>query len=156
MINIFPTFKQTEARDCGPTCLRMIAKYYGRSIPLEVLCHKARYGKKGVSMLGLSEAAKSIGLKAVGIKLSFEQLINDAPLPAILHYDHYHFVVLIPGSNKKKLIIADPAQGLVELKKKEFIEHWTSKMGNGVAKGTALLIECTPLFPRFHKAKLKN
>jgi len=132
--------------DCGPTCLRMIAKYHGRSVPVEHLRNKSQYGKQGVSMLGIAEAAESIGLKSVGAKLSFDQLISDAPLPAILHWDNYHFVVLTPGSNKRKLVIADPARGLIKLNKEEFTARWISTHENDTGKGTALLIESTPLF----------
>ncbi len=97
----FPLYKQLDAMDCGPTCLRMVAKHYGRNIPLDYLRNKSQYGKQGVSLLGLADAAESISLKSVGAKLTFEQLINDAPLPAILHWDQYHFVVLTPQSSKK-------------------------------------------------------
>ena len=147
--------------DCGPTCLRMVAKYYGRSVSLDYLRNKSQYGKEGVSMLGLADAAESIGLKSVGAKLTFEQLINDAPLPGIIHWDQYHFVVLTPGSKKNNLIIADPAMGLLKLNKDEFLKHWISTRESsqqsspfspplgeveGAGKGTALLIESTPLF----------
>jgi ATP-binding cassette, subfamily B, bacterial len=132
--------------DCGPTCLRMVAKYYGRTISLEHLRNKSQYGKKGVSMLGLADAAESIGLKSVGAKLTFEQLINDAPFPAIIHWDQYHFVVLTPGSTKNKLIIADPAKSMITLNKEEFLKHWLSTTENETAKGTTLLLEPTPLF----------
>ena len=132
--------------DCGPTCLRMVAKYYGRNVSLDYLRNKSEYGKQGVSMLGLSEAAESIGFKTIGAKLSFEQLINDAPLPAIIHWDQYHFVVLTKGSTKKQLIIADPAKGLIKLTKTEFLKCWISTTENDTSKGTTLLLETTPLF----------
>lgn len=132
--------------DCGPTCLRMVAKYYGRSISLDYLRNKSQFGKQGVSMLGLADAAESIGLKSVGAKLTVEQLINDAPLPAILHWDQYHFVVLTPGSTKNKLLIADPAKGIIKLSKNEFLTHWVSTAENETGKGTTLLLESTPLF----------
>lgn len=142
----FPLYKQLDAMDCGPTCLRIVAKYYGRSISLEYLRNKSQYGKAGVSMLGLSDAAEAIGLKSVGAKLSFEQLINDAPHPAIIHWDHYHFVVLTPGSTKNKLIIADPAKGLIKLNREEFLKHWISTTEHETGKGTTLLLEATPTF----------
>lgn len=144
----FPIYKQLDAMDCGPTSLRMVAKHYGRSISLEYLRNKSQYGKQGVSMLSLADAAESIGLKSVGAKLSFEQLINDAPLPAIIHWDQYHFVVLTPGSTKNKLIIADPAKGLIKLSKEEFLKHWISTTENETGKGTTLLLETTPLFKK--------
>ena len=132
--------------DCGPTCLRMVAKYYGHSISLDYLREKSHYGKSGVSMLGLAEAAESIGLKSVGVKLSFDQLINDAPFPAIIHWNHYHFVVLIPGSTKNQLVIADPAKGLIKLNKEEFLKHWISTTENETGLGITLLLEPTPSF----------
>ena len=132
--------------DCGPTCLRMVAKHYGRSVSLEYLRNKSQYGKEGVSMLSLADAAESIGLKSIGAKLNFNQLINDAPLPAILHWNQYHFVVLTPGSTKDKLVIADPANGLIKLDKQEFLKQWISTAENGTGKGTTLLLETTPLF----------
>ncbi len=132
--------------DCGPTCLRMVAKYYGRSISLEYLRNNSQYGKTGVSMLGLAEAAESIGLKSVGAKLTFGQLMKDASLPVILHWDQYHFVVLIPQSKKNKLIIADPAKGLITLNKEEFLKHWISTDEHETGKGITLLLETTPRF----------
>ena len=132
--------------DCGPTCLRMVAKYYGRSISLDYVRNKSEYGKQGVSMLGLADAAESIGLKTVGAKLSFEQLINDAPLPAIIHWDQYHFVVLIPGATKNKLVIADPAKGIIKLNKEEFCKHWVSTTENETGKGITLLLASTVAF----------
>ncbi|MEP7238310.1 MAG: peptidase domain-containing ABC transporter, partial [Ferruginibacter sp.] len=108
--------------------------------------NKSQYGKQGVSMLGLADAAEAIGLKSLGAKQTFEQLINDAPLPAIIHWDQYHFVVLTPQSTKRKIVIADPAKGLVKLTKDEFIKRWVSTTENETGKGTALLLEATPQF----------
>ncbi len=158
----FPLYKQLDAMDCGPTCLRMVAKYYGRSISLDYLRNKSQYGKEGVSMLGLADAAESIGLKSIGAKLTFDQLINDAPLPAILHWGQYHFVVVHPKSfpkgrafsrffSKNEIEIADPAKGMIKMSKNEFLKHWTSippPSGElkGAGKGITLLLESTPLF----------
>jgi ATP-binding cassette, subfamily B, bacterial len=132
--------------DCGPTCLRMVAKYYGRSVPLEYLRLKTEYGKEGSSLLGLSDAAESIGFKTVGAKLSFEQLINHALLPAILFWGHYHFVVLTPGSTSKKLKVADPAKGMTTFSKEEFLQNWIGTNEQQQSKGIALLLEPTPSF----------
>jgi len=132
--------------DCGPTCLRMVAKYYGCSVCLDYLRNKSEYGKEGVSLLGLADAAEGIGLKTVGAKLSFEQLLNDALLPAIIHWDQYHFVVLVPGSKKNKLIVADPAKGIIKFSKEEFCKHWIATTENETGKGTVLLLEPTHSF----------
>ncbi|MEO6233151.1 MAG: peptidase domain-containing ABC transporter [Ferruginibacter sp.] len=153
----FPLYKQLDAMDCGPTCLRMVGKYYGRTISLEYLRNKSEYGKQGVSMLGLADAAEAIGLKAAGAKLSVDALMNDAQLPAILHWGQYHFVVLIPGATKNKLTVADPAKGLVQLTRAEFIKHWVSiPAAAGLpakeGKGLVLLLETTPLFKQMEFA----
>ena len=126
----FPHYTQLDAMDCGVTCLRMVAKYYGRSISLDFLRSKTQYGKAGVSLLGLADASETIGLKPLGAKLSFEQLINEAPLPAILHWRQYHYVVLLPNSTKNKLIIADPAKGIIKLTRDEFLKSWISSLLN--------------------------
>ena len=77
--------------DCGPTCLKMVAKYYGKTISLERLRNEAQISKEGVSLLGISEAAEKTGFRTQGIKLSFDQLVNDVPKPAILHWSQNHF-----------------------------------------------------------------
>lgn len=142
----FPHYTQLDTMDCGPTCLRMVAKHYGKSVSLDYLRNKAQFGKEGVSLLGLAEAAESIGFKSVGAKLSFEQLINDVPLPAILHWGQYHFVVLTPDATASKLRIADPARSVLTLSKAEFLSQWISTREDGVDKGIVLLLEPTPHF----------
>lgn len=146
MLGRFPFYSQLEEMDCGPTCLRMIAKYYGKTISLDFLRNKSQYGKLGVSLLGLSDAAESIGFKTIGAKLTWEQIIDDAPLPAILHWDQYHFVVITPKSTRQKVVIADPAKGIVTLTKEEFLNHWIATDEDKIGKGTALLLETTPAF----------
>lgn len=140
---MFPYFRQLDAMDCGPTCLRMVAKHYGRNVSLEYLRQKTEYGKQGASLLGLANAAEAIGFHTIGVKVSFEQLIKDAPLPAILHWDQYHFVVLTPGSNAGKLQIADPAKGMIQLTPQAFKSHWLSTAEGAIPKGIALLLEPT-------------
>lgn len=90
----FPHFSQLDQMDCGPTCLRMVAKYYGRSFPLQTLRDRSQFGKEGVSLLGIAQAAESIGFRALGAKVPFETLVADAPLPCIVHWQHKHFVVV--------------------------------------------------------------
>jgi len=156
MIKSFPIYRQLDAMDCGPTCLRMIAKYHGRAISLDFLREKSQYGKTGVSLLGVAEAAESVGFRAVGAKLTMEQLINDAPLPAIIHWNQGHFVVLyrlspVPspiwrGGQGVRFYIADPAAGLITLSREDFEKHWVSTTEKDRGKGIALLLEPTPRF----------
>ena len=89
----FPFYKQLDVMDCGPTCLRMVAKHYGKHYSLETLRQKSFIGREGVSMLGISTAAESIGFRTIGVHISFEQLV-EAPLPCIVHWKQNHFVVV--------------------------------------------------------------
>jgi ATP-binding cassette, subfamily B, bacterial len=142
----FPIYHQHDAMDCGPTCLKMIFKHYGKQIGLENLKRESQIGTTGVSLLGLSEAAEKFGFRTVSAKVTFDQLLNEAPLPCILHWDQYHFVVLTPSVNKNKLTIADPAKGLLAYTKNEFLEQWISTNENGEEKGIALFLTPTPKF----------
>ncbi len=126
--------------DCGPACLRMIFKYYGKQISLDSLRRESQTSKSGVSLLGLSEAAEKYGFPTISAKVTFEQLLSDAPLPCILHWDQYHFVVLTPAANKKRLTIADPAKDLITYTKAEFLKYWVSINANGESKGIVLLL----------------
>ena len=80
--------------DCGPTCLRMVAKHYGRHYSAQTMRERAQLGKDGVSMLGIAEAAEAVGFKTVGIRITLDKLVEDVPLPCILHWGQNHFVVL--------------------------------------------------------------
>lgn len=90
----FPLYTQHEAMDCGPTCLRMIAAYYGKRYSLQYLRDISYITKEGVSMLGISEAAERIGLHTIAVEATIGELIKQVPLPCILHWDQKHFVVL--------------------------------------------------------------
>ena len=89
----FPHYHQLDAMDCGPTCLRMVAKHYGKHYSLETLRQKSFIGREGVSMLGISTAAESIGFRSIGVHISFQQLA-EAPMPCIVHWKQNHFVVV--------------------------------------------------------------
>ena len=97
----------------------MIAKHYGRSLPLQSLRDKTQIGKEGVSLLGISDAAEAIHFRTQALKLTYDTLIEDAKLPAIVHWKQNHFVVLYKVK-KNTLFVADPAQGLVTFTPDEF------------------------------------
>ena len=141
----FPFFKQLDAMDCGPSCLRMIAKYYGRSFSLQTLRDKSYLSREGVSMLGISDAAESIGFRTMGVSLTPEKLFTQAPLPLIAHWQQNHFVVVYKVS-RNKVFVADPAFGLVDYTHEEFLKNWASSVKDQEKKGHALLIEPTPDF----------
>ena len=131
--------------DCGPTCLRMIAKYYGKSYSLQNLREKAQINREGVSLLGISEAAEKLGFRSRGIKVSYQKLQKDAPLPCIVHWDQNHFAVVYKIS-ATKVTVADPAKGLMVYKPNEFRRHWLSTESQIESQGIALLLEPTPGF----------
>ena len=144
-IDKFPHYTQLDSMDCGPTCLRMIARYYGRRYSLETLRDKAFITREGVSMLGISDAAESIGFRTSGVRITLQQLKENVPLPCILHWNQNHFVVCYKIKNDC-LYISDPAAGKVIYKESEFTHCWFSTKINGEETGTALLLEPGPEF----------
>lgn len=139
--------------DCGPTCIRMVAKYYGRQLKLETLRQNAQISREGVSLLGISEAAEQAGFNTKGVMLGFEELIKDVKLPAIVHWSQNHFVVLTPQPplrfwRRRGVCVADPGKGLITYTKEEFCRHWisTTDETTGEPLGVALLLEPTPAF----------
>lgn len=77
----FPFTKQPDSMDCGPACLSMIFAYYGKRYTLELLRENCFIGRDGVSLLGISKAAEKFGFKTVGGRLTFDKLVEKAPLP---------------------------------------------------------------------------
>ena len=131
--------------DCGPTCLRMIAKHYGKTFSLQKLREKCFITREGVSILGISDAAEAIGFRTLGVKISFEKLVQEASLPCIVHWNQNHFIT-VHRITKKSVEVADPAIGLISYTTEEFVRGWQSPGENGYGKGVALLLEPTPLF----------
>jgi len=142
---MFTYYRQLNAMDCGPTCLRMIAKHYGKHYNADTIRQKAGFSKQGVSLLGISETAEKLGFRTRGVQINYNKLMT-APLPAILHWNRRHFVVLT-AIDKKKTTIADPDAGIITYKKNEFLPKWVSNTleGNGDV-GTVLLMEPTDAF----------
>jgi len=171
----FPFFHQHDAMDCGATCLRMIAKYYGKNYSLETLREKTYITREGVSLLGISEAAEKIGFRTLGVHISLEKLL-EAPLPCIVHWRQEHFVVvydikfkdlrfkdlkfnkfkdskdssgltLLRSSGLEGYVrVADPAHGLITFTIEEFCNQWISTKKEGESEGIALLFELSPDF----------
>jgi ATP-binding cassette, subfamily B, bacterial len=141
----FPFYNQYDVMDCGPTCLRMIAKHYGRNFSLQTLREKCFITREGVSLMGISDAAESIGFRTLGVTINFEQLSKEAPLPLVVHWNQNHFIVVYK-TTKNKVYTADPAYGLISYSKQEFMNSWLSNKEKGENKGLALLLEPGPEF----------
>lgn len=134
-----PLYKQTDAMDCGPTCLKMIAAFHGRQYPLQQLRQLCKTTRQGVSIAGIIEAAAAIGLKALSAQLPLPVLIQKASLPCILHWDGNHFVVL-SHINESLALVADPAVGkAIRYEIDHFSERWM--VGGSSMQGTALFLE---------------
>jgi ATP-binding cassette, subfamily B, bacterial len=151
MIRRFPCYLQAESADCGPTCLKMIAQYHGRHYSLQSLRDKCYLSKSGVSMLSISEAAESIGLKSTGVKIDFEDLIAEKSFPCIVHWNQSHFIVVYKiktdkNHSKCTIYAADPAHGLIKYSKNEFLKGWDVSDKKGGDRGFALLLDPTPKF----------
>lgn len=131
----FPFYKQLDSMDCGPTCLRMIAKHYGKTFSVQQLREQSYIQRTGVNLLGVSEAATSIGLRATGIRTSIEKLKQQSKLPCILHWNQDHFVVLYKIEKKRNntwFYIADPAYGLLKYEEQELKRCWVSTTQGGI------------------------
>ena len=161
----FPHQQQPDSFDCGPTCLQMIAQFYGKKYTLDFLREQCYITRNGVSMLGISTAAESIGFKTMIIKTDIETLINECPLPIILHWHQNHFVVLYKvkkhaffSTHKKDItnhqfLIADPAFNLQYINYQTFAKSWCNNDNN---QGIAMLLEPQAQFYNQHIVTTKN
>lgn len=131
--------------DCGATCLRMVARHYGRFYSLEYLRQLTHQRKEGVSLLEISDAADHIGLHTLAAKVSFDRLRKMVPLPSIVHWRQNHYVVIYDITDKY-VAIADPSIGLLRLSKEEFLDGWISTMEESESVGVVLMLEPTPDF----------
>jgi ATP-binding cassette subfamily B protein len=135
MIKKFPCDRQMDLMDCGPACLKMIAKFFGKYYSLQYMRDKCGITKEGVSFLDLSHASEAVGMRSVALKCTTDDLINKIPLPVIVHWDNSHFIVVYNTNVRKRtLSVSDPAKGYVEYTEKEFAGKWLvpSLSGRGV------------------------
>ena len=138
----FPTEYQMDAKDCGPASLKMVAKYFGRYYSLQYLRDKCGITKEGVSLLGISAAAESIGLHTAAFKCTIDDLILKVPFPVIVHWNEHHFVVVY-HADKKNVWVSDPAKGHVKYTMEEFMAGWYPKNRE---EGVLLALEPTSDF----------
>lgn len=145
----FPLYRQHDSMQCGVTCLRMICAYWGKEYPAEYLDRLCGASREGVSLLGISETAAELGLKSVCARLTTGQLA-EVELPAILHWNQNHFVVLYKISRKRggKTVyhVADPGKGLRQYDGPSFEAGWIETRSRGEDKGIAMLAQPTPAF----------
>jgi len=149
-LKAFPFYMQPDGKDCGPTCIKIISKYYGRLTEIETIRSLAETTREGSSLLGLSAAAEGLGFKSLAVKIDFLTLVEEAPLPCICHWGQQHFVVVykVKKSGGNTIVyVSDPAYGLLKYTQQEFIDGW---IGRGKTErdeeGIALLLDPTPGF----------
>lgn len=150
--------------DCGPTCLRMIAKHYGKNYTLEYLREKCSITREGVSLLGISQGAEAVGFRTIGVKVNLEMLYEEKPFPFVAHWNQNHFIVVYDIKKKRSrdksneadydIFVSDPAHAQIKYTKKEFIEGWASTVTNGKNEGIALLLEPSPDFYKIEDEKI--
>ncbi|MGK0364542.1 MAG: ATP-binding cassette subfamily B protein [Saprospiraceae bacterium] len=145
MAKAFPFYRQLDAMDCGATCIRMIAEFYGKRYSLQYLREISYLDREGVSLQGIGEAAETIGFRTMAIKIPFRSQDEEqpdffeVPLPCIVHWKGIHFVVVYK-TNARHIWIADPAVGKMKLTHTEFMKKWVSDAGG---TGIAMLFETT-------------
>jgi ATP-binding cassette subfamily B protein len=138
----FPFYKQYDEMDCGPTCLRMVCKYFKKEFSLEFLRSLTYTSKMGTSLLSLCRAAEHLGLETTSGKITYENLVSIKPFPAIIYWNQKHYVVVYKIKGET-IYIADPAHGLIKFTKQEFLKSWIGEEGQ---EGILLCFDVTPKF----------
>jgi ABC-type bacteriocin/lantibiotic exporters, contain an N-terminal double-glycine peptidase domain len=126
VLKSFPHEFQMDAKDCGPACLKIIAKYYGKYYSLQYLRDLCGITREGVSLLDISYAAEKIGLRTISLKTTLDDLVNKVPLPVIIHWDNDHFIVVYK-TTKNRIYVSDPAKRLLSYTHEQFKEKWYKK-----------------------------
>ncbi len=159
-MRIFPFYPQYDMMDCGSACLRMIAKWYGAEYSIQTLREMSYTNREGVSLNGIKVAAESMGFRAYGIRITIEDLIKEACLPCILHWNQNHFVVCYGIEKSKhggfKIHISDPASQRLTYTKEEFERCWIGPQAHEDSNGVALLLEPGDDFGKIEDEYRKN
>lgn len=151
----FPSMIQHDFRDCGPTCLRIIVKHYGKEIDLDQLKELSDYNIRGTTLKSLSDAAENIGFRTLGAKLTFKQLWRETNLPCVVHWKGAHFAVVYKVT-RKNIYVSDPAVGLLKYSIKEFLDGWLmDSSATEIPHGVALLLEPSNAFSNFQSKNRK-
>lgn len=142
----FPEKRQHDAMQCGAACLAMICEHWsGRIHTVEEMERRCGASRRGVSMLALSEAARELGFETKGYQLSIEALMH-LPLPAVIHWNGNHFVVLYKIKKGKKFYVSDPGRGHICYTLQEFRQKWETARNDTGPVGTALILTPTARF----------
>ncbi len=137
----FPFFRQLDQMDCGPTCLRMISKHFGRTYEIAYLRQISNLAREGATLGSLADAAEKIGLSTMAITTSLKDLTTELPLPCIAYWRQRHYVVVYEVSNSI-VKVADPAHGLIDYKIEEFCKgsFFAESPASGTLRSSGLKI----------------
>jgi ABC-type bacteriocin/lantibiotic exporter with double-glycine peptidase domain len=122
-IRTFPVVRQIDEMDCGAACLAMICRHFGRRVSLPFIRDAVGTGVDGTSLAGLRRGGERLGLRVRAVKAT-KARVADLPLPAVVHWEGNHWVVLF-DVGERDVRIADPAQGLRRMSRQEFAEAWS-------------------------------
>jgi len=156
----FPFFRQLDSMDCGPTCLRIIAKYYGHNHDLDFFRKLVPPARDGVTLMDISIGAEKFGFKSLGAAVTTSQLVHEVPLPCILHWEQCHFVVLYKArrnwQRKLEFHISDPAKGLIKYNQKDFAKAWLSNIVDKDETGIILMLQPTSELGKLQEERKKR
>jgi len=119
----YPALLQVTEQDCGPACLSMILRFYGKRVALNRLRTLAAAGRSGSTLYQLAEAGETLGFQTRGLQTSLDQVL-ESQLPAIAHWEGTRYVVLYE-TRADRITIADPAVGLRHISPDEFRRGWS-------------------------------
>jgi ATP-binding cassette subfamily B protein len=133
VIRRFPLVEQAEEMDCGAACLAMICRHNGISMTLGKLRDLCNVTTMGATLDSLARAGESLGFTTRGVQCVYESL-RGFELPFIVHWEGYHYIIVY-GTSKEWVWIADPALGFRKLSVEDFERGWS---------GTCLLFASGP------------
>lgn len=152
MIGRFPCDRQLDMMDCGPACLKMIAKHYGKYYSLQYFREHCGISREGVSFLDLGHAAEQVGLRSLSVKCTVDDLVRKVPLPVIVHWDNSHFIIVYKTHPRTgKVFVSDPAKGRIKYKREEFARKWVKETEKG--KGVLMALEPQAEFYQRHEGE---
>lgn len=148
--SVYPFYRQPDTMECGSTCLRMVAKYYGKEYSLKTIQQLCTVSHDGVSILSIREAAEGLGFQAVSGRMSLDNLLMERSFPCILYWNQKHFVVLYDiisqANGKIQFLVADPSKDLMKVEKNIFMQNWICSTAENEDFGILLLLQPTEIF----------
>ncbi|RAJ27218.1 peptidase domain-containing ABC transporter [Pedobacter cryoconitis] len=149
----FPHIKQLDSNDCGPTCLRIIAKRYKKSVSSNTINNHTN-SRQGTNLEDLKEQAKKLGFNATYDLISLDQVKQRLKGPAIIFWNQNHYVVIYKIT-RTKVHISDPASGLLSLTYEEFLNSWAQQTTNNIPQGIIMFLESTLDINKLPKFKVE-